>query len=171
MRPAQEAEYRDYVSVKLEPMRYFAYLSCGDWHRAEDAVQIAFEKLYSAWGRAARESLDAYTRKIIVNTVINEHRRAWFRRERPFAELPEFSRTATEDNHAERLSLLDALSVLSERRRVTLVLRFWEDLSVEQTAQIMGCSESTVKSQTARGLQTLRGLLTESIPAAEGIAT
>ena len=162
MRKQQEAEYIEYVTARLEPMRYFAYLSCGDWQRAEDAVQTAFEKLYVAWNRPSRAALDAYTRRIIVRTLINERRRGWFRRERPSQALPETAVAASDP--ADRLSLVEALGRLTVRQRTTVVLRFWEDLPVEQTAQIMNCSASTVKSQTARALARLRELLNDTTP-------
>ncbi|CAM3573380.1 RNA polymerase sigma-70 factor, sigma-E family [Stackebrandtia soli] len=165
MRDDHHGDFQNYVTARPPAMRYFAYLSCGDWHRAEDATQIAFERLYGAWHRARRDSLDAYTRRIIVNTLINEGRRGWFRRERSAAAMPE----PPPDDHApdERLSLLEALARLPARCRATVVLRYWEDLSVAETAVVMRCSESTVKTQTARALRTLRDLLSIS---AEGAA-
>ena len=161
MRPDHEAEYRDFVVTRQERMRRFAYLNCGDWHRAEDIVQVAFVKLYAAWSRASKSSLDAYTRRIIVNTVIDESRRGWFRRERTTDTIPDIS--SPSQDPTQRIAVMEALSRLPAKRRATLILRFWEDLSVEQTAQIMRCSINTVKSQTSRGLQTLRGMVIESI--------
>ncbi|ADD43508.1 SigE family RNA polymerase sigma factor [Stackebrandtia nassauensis] len=162
MRPEHESEYCDYAANRLVPMRRFAYLVCGDWHRAEDAVQNAFVKLYLAWARAQRaDSLDAYTRRIVLNCVKEVQRRHWFTRERSTSEPPD--RAATGDTGSEeRRLVLDALAQLPMRRRATLVLRYWEDLSVEQTARVLRCSPATVKSQTVRGLRTLRGLLTDS---------
>ncbi|GAA4902505.1 RNA polymerase sigma-70 factor (sigma-E family) [Stackebrandtia albiflava] len=161
-RREREAEFREYVSARLERMRYFAYLSCGDWHRAEDAVQTAFEKLYVAWERPNPGSRDAYTRRIIVNTLINEHRRGWFRRERPAGDLPPAEAPSPDRDAA--LSLLEALRRLPLGQRTTVVLRYWEDLSVDQTAREMGCTPSTVKSQTARAVARLRELLPDLDP-------
>lgn len=161
MRPEARAEYHEYVAARTDAMRRFAYLSCGDWHRAEDAVQEAFVKLYKAWSRARRHSLDAYTRRIVVNALIDDHRKSWFRRERPRERLPETA--YNDDDGTERMAIMDALSQLPVKRRTTLILRYWEDQSVEQTATIMNCSVHTVKSQTVRGLQTLRRLLTETV--------
>ncbi|HZE41409.1 MAG TPA: SigE family RNA polymerase sigma factor [Stackebrandtia sp.] len=166
MRPEHKADYREYVVANLDRMRRFAYLSCGDWHRAEDAVQIAFVKLYAAWKRASATSLDAYTRRIVVNTLIDQYRRSWLRREKPREVLPD---RPVSDDSTDRLTVLNALSQLPMRQRATVVLRYWEDMSVEQTAQVMRCSTNTVKTQTQRGLRALRALLTESIPeSAEG---
>lgn len=163
MRSEDEAEYREYVTNRLTAMRYFAYLSCGDWQQAEDTVQIAFEKLYVKWSRArGAANLDAYTRRVVVNSLINERRRGWFRRERPHAE-PREPAAADPDRAEDRMSLLAALSRLPLRERTAVVLRFWEDQSVEATAHAMGCSVSTVKKQTARGLRTLRELLSDLV--------
>lgn len=164
MRPDQEDDYCEYVGTRTGAMRRFAYLVCGDWHRAEDAVQNAFVRLYLAWDRVTRaDSLDAYTRRTVLNCLKEVQRRHWFRREQSKPELPDSAVESVADEHARRRLVLDALARLPLRRRATLVLRYWEDLSVEQTAQVMRCSTATVKSQTVRGLQTLRGLLTESI--------
>lgn len=162
MRAEARAEYHEYVTARTDAMRRFAYLTCGDWHRAEDAVQEAFVKLYKAWSRAVAASLDAYTRRIIVNALIDDHRKGWFRRERVRAQLPE--RAYHDDHGTDRAVVMQALDQLPAKRRATLILRFWEDQSVEQTAQIMNCSVHTVKSQTVRGLHTLRKLLRDSFP-------
>lgn len=142
----EEAEFCEYVSSQAERLRKFAYLCCGDWHRAEDAVQKSLLKLYRAWSRANRETLDAYTRRIIVNTVTDEQRRSWFRRERTVDRAPEPISQDPSASSAERLTLLAALADLPPRQRVAVVLRHWEDLPIEHTAQIM---TGAVKSQTA----------------------
>lgn len=160
MRAKHEAEFREYAAATMSSMHYFAYLSCGDWHRAEDVVQVAYEKLYSAWGRAHRSNLNAYTRRIIVNNLISQSQRAWRQREKPRAQLPDVATPQREDATADdRMLLLRALARLPIRQRATVVLRFWEDLSVKQTAEILNCSESTVKSQTSHGVAALRQIL------------
>lgn len=161
MGPAAEREYGDYVVARASGLVRFAFLLCGDWHRAEDAVQSALTKLYLAWPRLARvEAVDPYVRRIVVRVLVDHGRLARFRRERLSDRLPE--PPATPDTSAttdDRLALLAALAQVPPRQRAVLVLRFWEDQSVEQVAAVLGCSPGTVKSQTARGLQTLRGLL------------
>lgn len=164
MKPEAEAEYREFVSARLDQLGRFAYLLCRDWHRAEDMVQKGLVKLYLHWDRTTIKSPDAYVRRVIVNVMREESRRHWFRRERASERLPERAHPDHGEAGSERLTMLDALSRLPRRQRIAVVLRHWEDLSVEQTAEIMGCSPGTVKSQTARGLQTLRGLLSESNP-------
>lgn len=167
MTPQQEREFREYVKARRSALLRTAYLMCGDWHRSEDAVQTSLIKLYAAWSKAKLETADAYTRRILTNTLIDDYRRGWFRRERSYAELPEG--VADEHGPEERLAAVSALAKLPPRQRATLVLRFWEDLPVEETARIMRCSVGTVKSQTARGLQTLRDLYEQSNLAGQGV--
>jgi RNA polymerase sigma-70 factor (sigma-E family) len=156
----RDAEFVEYFAARSGTMRGTAYLLCGDWHRAEDLVQATFVKLYQAWRRIGRHDvLDAYTRQTLIRTFLSERRHGWFRQERVSDELPE-SPTGTvqsEDRHM----LLTALAGVPPRQRAVLVLRYWEDRSVEETARLLNCSTGTVKSQAARGLQTLRGLLSD----------
>lgn len=157
MRAVEESEFRDYVAGHLGGLRRTAFLLCGDWHHAEDIVQTALTKLYLSWRRVReRSALDSYARQIVVRTYIDEGRRSW-RRERPTAQLPEVETHG--DGPDDRLLMLRALAQVPSRQRAALVLRFWEDLSVEETAHALGCSEGTVKSSTARGLDSLRAVL------------
>jgi RNA polymerase sigma-70 factor (sigma-E family) len=155
----REQGFTDYFASRSGAFRATAYLLCGDWHRAEDIVQTTFVKLYRAWHRiAAHDTLDAYTRRILVRTYLDENRRGFFFREKPTADHADVSAPpggSTED----RLVLLRALGEVPPRQRAALVLRYWEDMSVEDTARAMGCTEGTVKSQTARGLDALRGVV------------
>lgn len=157
-------EFREFADSRLEKLRRFAYLLCGDWQRSEDAVQNALTKMYLAWHRISDKPVDAYARRVVVTAVADTQRRAWFRRENTVDALPERMSSDFTSDRNKRMSVLHALSQLSHRQRATVVLRFWEDYSVEKTAEIMGCSTGTVKSQTARALQTLRGLLPEYQP-------
>lgn len=166
MTPQQEREFREYVQARRSGLLRTAYLMCGDWHRSEDAVQSSMIKLYGAWSKTRPETADAYTRRIVTNTLIDESRRGWFRRERSYSDLPDGIADGT--GPEERLTAVSALAKLPPRQRATLVLRFWEDLTVDETAQIMRCSTGTVKSQTARGLQTLRDLYEKSNLAGQG---
>lgn len=166
MTPQQEREFREYVQARRSGLLRTAYLMCGDWHRSEDAVQSSMIKLYGAWSKTRPETADAYTRRIVTNTLIDESRRGWFRRERSYSDLPDGIADGT--GPEERLTAVSALAKLPPRQRATLVLRFWEDLTVDETARIMRCSTGTVKSQTARGLQTLRDLYEKSNLAGQG---
>jgi RNA polymerase sigma factor (sigma-70 family) len=126
-----------YFASRSGAMRGTAFLLCGDWHRAEDLVQTAFVKLFRAWHRvAAREKLDAYTRQILVRTFLDETRSGFLHREEPSAD--HVDRVAPEAGGVEdRLLLVRALADLPARQRATLVLRFWEDMSVDDTAKAM----------------------------------
>ncbi|TCC27343.1 SigE family RNA polymerase sigma factor [Kribbella speibonae] len=157
----RDAAFEAYFAARSDAMRGTAYLLCGDWHRAEDLVQQTFTKLYLAWRRIQRqEAMDNYTRQTLIRTFLSERRRGWFRHES--VEAPTADRAAPGADLAdERLMLLEALVKVPPRQRAVLVLRYWEDQSVEQTAALLDCSAGNVKSQASRGLATLRGLLEE----------
>jgi RNA polymerase sigma-70 factor (sigma-E family) len=157
MSAADEDAFRAFALSRRPALRRTAYLLCGDWHQANDLVQTTLVKLYVAWPRIrSNEPPDAYVHRILVRCFLDERRRPWRReslvaieeRERP-ADRPE----------EDLLDLRSALGRLPRRQRATLLLRFWLDLSVAQTADALGCSEGTVKSQTARAVTTLRELL------------
>lgn len=156
MKRSEENAYREYVTARMEVMRRTAYLLCRDWHTADDLVSITIAKLYRHWARVGQQStIDAYVRKALLRTWLDEKRRPWHRREQVTEELPELP-TAAEFAVVSRAQLLDLLDGLTPKRRAVVVLRLYLDLSVEETAEILGCSVGNVKSQTARGLDTLR---------------
>lgn len=162
MKRSEEIAYREYVTSRMEVMRRTAYLLCRDWHTTDDLVSITIAKLYRHWSRVGTAaSLDAYVRKVLLRTWLDEKRRPWHRREQPTDELPELPST-DEFVVVSRAQLLDLLDGLPPRRRAAVVLRLYLDLSVEETAEILGCSVGTVKSQTARGLDTLRARAAEA---------
>ncbi len=153
----REQGFTDYFASRSGALRGTAYLLCGDFHRAEDIVQTTFVKLYRAWHRVvAHDTIDAYTRRILVRTYLDENRRGFFFREKPTADHADVSAPPAGSPEV-RLVLLRALGQVPPRQRAALVLRYWEDLSVEDTARVMGCTQGTVKSQTSRGLDALRG--------------
>ena len=161
MKRAEELAYRDYVTARMEVMRRTAYLLCRDWHTSDDLVAITLGKLYRHWHRVSdAEHLDAYVRRILVRTWLDERGRPW-RREEPADEVPDLS-VSQPVQVVERAGLLDLLETLPPRRRAAVVLRFYCDLSVEETAEVLGCSTGTVKSQTARGLEALRARIAEA---------
>lgn len=155
MRRADEDEFRDYVAANLERLRRGAFALCQEWHTADDLVGVTFGKLYRYWAHAREASnLDGYVWKVLVRTWLDERKR-WWRRMELLDDIPD--RTAPEPaDPAQRLSLLGHLAALPPRRRAAVFLRFYFDLSVEETAEILGCSTGTVKSLTSRGLDTLR---------------
>ncbi|CAN5604716.1 SigE family RNA polymerase sigma factor [soil metagenome] len=153
--PRREADYIEFVSARQTHLRRIAYAICGDWHQADDLLQIALTKLYVAWPRVQRDGREeAYVRQIIVRSNVDEHRRPW-RRERPG--LDDLDPAARDElGLEERDALFDALQTLPVMQRRTVVLRHWLGLSVEETAAELGISTGTVKSHSSRALATLQ---------------
>lgn len=147
------------------PLRRSAYLLCGDWHLADDLTQATLIKLHGAWPRVVRQHQPvSYARKILLRNWLDERRRPWRRAERRDGTLPETADgtagpATLQEQAGLRAELVDLLAVLPPRQRAVLVLRYFESLSVGETAAALGCSEGTVKSQAARGLATIRARL------------
>ncbi|SDN19793.1 SigE family RNA polymerase sigma factor [Allokutzneria albata] len=157
----RDSEFAEYMESRANVMRRTAYLLCGDWHRAEDLVQIALTKIYVAWPKLNRNgSVDAYSRQVLVRSAIDESRRAFRRRETPVDALPDVP--ADSRRLDEAMDVRKALAALPAGQRAAVVLRYWEDLSVEETARAMRCTQGTVKSQAAKGLAALRKLLSHT---------
>ncbi|MGW5717158.1 SigE family RNA polymerase sigma factor [Amycolatopsis sp. NPDC003865] len=157
-----EAGFTDYVTSRAGWLRKVAYLLCGDWHRADDLVQTAITRLYANWPRAARaDNLDGYARRTLVNAFLAEQRTSWWRR----VDLrgADHDRPTPGSDVEAALDLRAALDRLPARQRATVVLRYFGDLPVADTARALGCSEGTVKSQTAKAVETLRELLGDPI--------
>jgi RNA polymerase sigma-70 factor (sigma-E family) len=164
----RDAEFGEYLDSRAVVMRRTAYLlSGGDWHRAEDLVQTTLAKIYVAWPRLNRAgNVDAYARKIMVRTAIDESRRAFRRRENVVGDLPEIGVPPAGVDDA--VDVRRALAQLPPGQRAVVVLRYWDDLSVAETAHALGKSEGTIKSQASKGLAALRQLLAAGRVALEG---
>jgi RNA polymerase sigma-70 factor (sigma-E family) len=156
----RDAAFSDFVRARRTHLRRIAYAICGDWHRADDLVQTALVKLYVAWPRVRRDgSEEAYVRTIIVRADIDEHRRPW---RRESVGLPEIDRAGREELPVEeRSALFEALQDLPLMQRKVVVLRHWLGLTVAETAQELRIGQGTVKSHSHRGLESLRGVLSE----------
>ncbi|MFD0277781.1 SigE family RNA polymerase sigma factor [Kitasatospora sp. NPDC127111] len=154
----RDEEFRAFTGGAWTRLLRTAYLLAGDRYSAEDLVQQALERAYVAWGRVrAADDPHAYVRRILVN----EHARRFRRKasEELVVAVPDRAAPEGADGYArldERAALLAALGSLPPRQRQAVVLRYWEDLSESQTADAMGCSVGTVKSQAAKGLAKLR---------------
>ncbi|MEV8517538.1 SigE family RNA polymerase sigma factor [Dactylosporangium sp. NPDC051484] len=158
MNQDDEAHFREFVTARFDGLRSLAYLTCGDWHTAEDAVAASLAKLYVRWKKV--DTPLAYVRRAIVHALVDESRRPWRRRERSAGHaLPELPGPDHADQVDERLRIRAALARMAPGQRAVLVLRYYEGLSVEETAEVLGRQPGTVKSQTARGLAALRALL------------
>jgi len=156
----RDDDFTAYVQARLAWLRRVAYLLCQDWQRADDLVQTAITSLYVHWRRVSTmESIDGYARTILVRTFLSERRGGWARRVTLVAQLPD--PPAPVPDAAGALDVRAALASLPPRQRATLVLRFYCDLNVDQSARVLGCSAGTVKSQTAKALAGLRRSLRE----------
>lgn len=162
---SDEAEFRDYAGPRMATWRRTAFLLCRDWHLADDLVATVLDKLFRQWHRRdSIRSLDAYVGGMLARAAVDEHRRPWRREQLEDADAPPLAApSGGHDATVERLTLDTYLAQLGPRRRAVLVLRFYCDLSVEETAEILGVSVGTVKSQTARGLDNLRDVLGDTL--------
>lgn len=162
MRQADEESFRRFAVEHAARLRRSAFLFCGDWHLAEDLMQATLIKIYRSWSRVQKEdSLVNYARTVLLRTWLDEKRRPWRRSEQSHAAVPDVHDEAPgPGDSADRLWARDlvhqGLLRLPPRQRAVLVLRYFDDLSVAETAEVMRCSQGTVKSQTARGLESLR---------------
>ena len=159
----RDTEFGEFLDSRAAVMRRTAYLLCGgDWHRAEDLVQTTLAKIYVVWSRLRRdEAIDAYARKVMVRAAIDESRRAFRRRESVTDAVPDVP--VRPPGTDEAMDVRDALRRLPPGQRAVVVLRYWEDLSVAETAQVLGKSEGTIKSQAAKGLAALRDMLSVEV--------
>jgi RNA polymerase sigma-70 factor (sigma-E family) len=148
-------QFRAYVAARSTALLRTAYLLTGNRADAEDLLQTALAKTYLSWERIRdREALDGYVRRVMFNTQTSFWRR--LRPETPYDQLPERGvpdRTADSDLHD---ALWTALGTLPARQRAMVVLRYYEDLSETETAEVLGVSVGTVKSTTHRALAKLR---------------
>jgi RNA polymerase sigma-70 factor (sigma-E family) len=153
--PEDNGDFDRFVAARTPALIRLAYLFTGDWHLAEDLLQTALMRCYPRWSGV--DSPEAYVRRTMVTTVTGWRRRRW-NAERPTAQLPERADSDPGSEAAVRTDVLRLLRALGPRQRTVLVLRFYEDLSEAEVAALMGTTIGTVKSQTARALDRLRGL-------------
>lgn len=155
--------FEEYAAARGRHLYRTAYLLCGDTHRSEDLTQTALARLFQHWHRASRaDNLDSYARTVLTRTFLAEERRKAVARRLGVLTLP-LQAPAGGDPDL-RVTLLRALAGLPPRARAMVVLRYWEDLSVEEVAALTGSSTGTVKSQCSRSLARLRADLAELSP-------
>src|SRR4051812_40094424 len=141
----------------MASLRKLAYLTCGDWHAAEDAVANTLVKLYPRWRKLDRP--DLYAKTMVYRAAIDERRRPW-RRERSASDaLPDVALSDASNVTAERMRLRSALAAVPTSQRAAVILRHYLGLSLQDTAGVLGCTVGTAKSQTSRGLTKLREVL------------
>src|SRR3954469_2785776 len=159
-RQARDTDFEAYLAARQPSLLRTAYLLTGNRHDAEDLVQTAFAKLYLSWDKVRdRGSMDGYVRRILVNEHNSLWRRAWKKREHVAAD--ETLHALDRPHHDIRdegagAALWEVVQTLPRKARAVVVLRYYEELSEAETADVLGISVGTVKSQTSRALAALR---------------
>jgi RNA polymerase sigma-70 factor (sigma-E family) len=160
------------MAVRAPGLRRKAYLLCGDWHAADDLAQEVLVTVYSRWSRVATGNVDAYANRVLFGKHVDALRRPW-RRERSVAEHPDAvdstAQQAFDVVDSRDAVLLGALRALTEDQRAVVVLRFVDDLTIDEIGHALDVPAGTVKSRLARALDTLRAVLGDhvSVPATE----
>ena len=153
----RDADFTAYLQARQGRLLRTAYLLTGDQHQAEDLLQTSLAKLYLAWDRVReRESVDAYVRRIMVNENNSLWRRGWKKREFSTDDLPEGAPVRDEYDEGLGAAVWAVVQTLPRKARAVVVLRYYEQLTEAETAEILGISVGTVKSQTSRALAALR---------------
>lgn len=148
-------EFADFVALRYRDLLRTAFLLTGSHHAAEDLVQACLLRAMPRWERIAEPM--TYLRRIMINQRVSWWRRV--RRELSQADPPDAVAPDDIGGADERTVILAALAGLPPRMRAVLVLRYWEDQSEAETADLLGCSVGTVKAQASRGLSRLRTVL------------
>ncbi len=156
--PSADDDFAAYATSAWPRLVRTAHMLTGDFHEAEDLVQTTLSRVYARWRRIPRDDVDLYVRRSLVNNNISRVRkRRVAHLLMPF--LPERvhqPEAGHADSVAQRAAVTEALAALSARQRSVMVLRFWEDLSEGEIAEVLGCSVGTVKTHVRRGLAALR---------------
>jgi RNA polymerase sigma-70 factor (sigma-E family) len=147
-------DFAEFVAARSGALLRTAYLLTGDHQDAEDLVQTALIKAVPKWRRLRDH--EPYVRRILVNESISRWRRGRWR-ETPIAEPRE--RATTDPDLTEGIALREALGALAPRQRAVIVLRYFDDLTEAQTAEVLGIRVGTVKSQARDALARLRTLV------------
>ncbi|MFD3992137.1 SigE family RNA polymerase sigma factor [Streptomyces sp. NPDC058548] len=163
MRKSRADEFLQFAAARTGPLfRSACLLTSGDTHLAEDLTQETLGRMYAQWGRMARiGNPAAYAQTVLVRTFLS-HQRRRSATERPLGELPDRAPDNGEDP-ALRIALLDALAGLAAKDRAVVVLRYWEDRSIEETADALHVSSAAVRTRSVRALAKLRERLGGSI--------
>jgi len=157
---SREQEYAEFARARMRPLYRAAWLLCGDPHRAEDLTQETLAKVFAHWGPRL-ENPAAYAQTTLVRTWIS-HQRRRTHHERPLAELPE--RPAASDDSDLRLVMRAALLELGPRDRAVVVLRYLDDVPVDDVARMLDLSSTAVRSRATRALEKIRLTLGHQLP-------
>ncbi|MFI9774032.1 SigE family RNA polymerase sigma factor [Streptomyces sp. NPDC051956] len=163
MRRSEESGFREFAEARTGHLfRSACLLTSGDTHFAEDLVQETLGRMYVVWGRSSRVGNPAaYAHTVLIRAFL-AHQRRRSAQERPSDELPETS-DSTPGDASLRITLLDALRQLPPKDRAVIVLRYWEDRSVMETAEILNVSSAAVRTRSTRALARLREQLGGSV--------
>jgi RNA polymerase sigma-70 factor (sigma-E family) len=152
-----EDDFVEYARVAGPRLRRTAFLLCRDWELAQDFTQTTLAKMYVHWRRISRkDNPHAYAKKVL-SRVFFDHQRLRSSHEVVLAEFPDAAGPGADTEL--RMTLIDALARIPYRDRAIVVLRYWEDLSIDAVAEILEMPAGTVKSQSARTLARLRDML------------
>ncbi|MGA8845394.1 MAG: SigE family RNA polymerase sigma factor [Nocardioides sp.] len=158
----RDAEFTSYLQARQPSLMRTAYLLTGDLHTGEDVLQTSLAKLYLAWDKIQdRGSIDAYVRRIMINEHTSLWRRGWKKRECASEVVPEDAPHLDAYDDGRSAALWEVVVGLPAKARAVVVLRYYEQLSEAETADVLGISIGTVKSQSSRAIAALR----EQVPA------
>jgi RNA polymerase sigma-70 factor (sigma-E family) len=167
--PDREATFAEFVRARWPRLVRLAYSLTLDVGRAEDLVQESLAKLWPVWPRVRDGSPEAYVRRTLVNGAISASRRRW-RAEEPRWDVPELTTTVESDGVDTRDLVRRELARLSVLQRAVVVLRYAEDLTEQQVADLLGIAPGTVKTHASRGLARLRRTVPDALLGQEGDA-
>ena len=159
---ATDDDYDAFFRATWPRMFRTALALTGDAAAAEDALQSAYARAFASWRRVrSADRPEAYVRRMVVNEVVGARRYGWGRRERPHEDAERYAErgrsvASAEDDVVGRGDLWTAVQALPPRQRAVVVLRYYEDLSEAEIAEVLGCSRGTVKSQASKALTHLR---------------
>jgi RNA polymerase sigma-70 factor (sigma-E family) len=157
-----DQDFAEFVGARWASLYRLAYLLAASPTGAEDLLQTTLEKAYMNWSRIVRmEHAEAYVRRMLATTMVSSRRRAWIG-ERPYRELPETAGDSAEMPVLDRSLLWPLVCALPARQRAVIVLRYYEDLTEAQIADVLGCAPGTVKSQSSAAIRALRRALAAS---------
>jgi RNA polymerase sigma-70 factor (sigma-E family) len=158
-----ERQYREFVVTRSAALLRTAYLLVGDRGGAEDLLQTALVKTYVAWDRIKDPAAtEAYVRRVMATTATSWWRRRWSG-ERPAVSVPDSTVEDASGGLADADEMRRLLLTLPARQRAVLVLRYYDDMSEADVAEMLGISRSAVSSYAARGLSALRQRIGEEI--------
>ncbi|MEU9286859.1 SigE family RNA polymerase sigma factor [Streptomyces sp. NPDC048275] len=168
MRQVRTDEYQEFAAARAGHLyRSACLLTGGDTHLAEDLVQEALGRIYVRWSRVSRVDNPAgYAQTVLTRAFLAHQRRHSNSKERATDLLPDVPDPRFPGPDADtplRLTLVEALGRLSAKDRAVVVLRYWEDRSIEETADAMNVSSAAVRTRCVRALAKLRVLLGESL--------